>query len=75
MKGEIIKRKNFEDLFFIKEEGQAGEYGVYPYKRKMEEYIKKGMVCIDKPMGPSSHEVVVWVRRILEVNKTGHTGT
>jgi len=41
----------------------------------MEEYIKKGFVCIDKPMGPSSHEVVVWVRRILNVKKTGHAGT
>ena len=76
MKGkEIIKRKNFEDIFLIKEEGYPSEYGTYPYNREMREYITKGMVCIDKPMGPSSHEVVVWVRKILEVNKTGHTGT
>jgi H/ACA ribonucleoprotein complex subunit 4 len=32
-------------------------------------------VCIDKPSGPTSHEVVVWVRKILGVNKTGHAGT
>lgn len=69
-------KENFEDNFLVKEEGYTNEdYGVYPLKRPMEEYIKKGFVCIDKPMGPSSHEVVVWVRKILNVKKTGHAGT
>lgn len=72
----ITKEEDFEEKFYIKEEGTTDEsYGCYPFNRPIEEYIKKGFVCIDKPMGPSSHEVVVWVRRILEVNKTGHTGT
>ena len=75
MKEKIIPNKNFEEVFFIKEEGVAGENGTYPYSRPIRDYITKGMVCIDKPMGPSSHEVVVWVRKILEVEKTGHTGT
>ena len=62
--------------FYIKDDAITDEnYGCYPTKRPMEEYIKKGFVCIDKPMGPSSHEVVVWVRKILEVKKTGHAGT
>lgn len=69
------KIPDFEDRFYIKEDGEPGEHGVYPYNRPMREYINKGMVCIDKPMGPSSHEVVVWVRKALEVEKTGHTGT
>lgn len=30
---------------------------------------------LDKPSNPSSHEVVSWVKRILKVNKTGHSGT
>ncbi|MBE8539759.1 RNA-guided pseudouridylation complex pseudouridine synthase subunit Cbf5 [Geoglobus acetivorans] len=66
---------DFEDRFYIREEGEPGEHGIYPYHRPMREYITKGLVCIDKPMGPSSHEVVVWIRKILEVEKTGHTGT
>ncbi len=71
-----IKKKEFGEKFLIKEEGVTSEeYGVYPFNRPMEEYIKKGLVCIDKPMGPSSHEVVVWVRKILNVSKTGHAGT
>jgi H/ACA ribonucleoprotein complex subunit 4 len=73
---DITKEKDFEERFYVKEEGTTDEsYGVYPFNRPIEEYIRKGFVCIDKPMGPSSHEVVVWVRRILEVGKTGHAGT
>ena len=30
---------------------------------------------MDKPSNPSSHEVVSWVKRILRVEKTGHSGT
>ncbi len=72
----IRKEKGFEERFYVKEEGSTDDsYGCYPFNRPMEEYIRKGFVVIDKPMGPSSHEVVVWVRRILNVQKTGHTGT
>ena len=71
-----MEKTDFEKNFLIKEEGYTDEeHGRYPLKRPIEEYIKKGFVCIDKPMGPSSHEVVVWVRRILNVKKTGHAGT
>tara|TARA_B100000674_G_scaffold495767_2_gene524088 strand:- start:66 stop:1250 length:1185 start_codon:yes stop_codon:yes gene_type:complete len=30
---------------------------------------------LDKPSNPSSHEVVAWLKRILRVEKTGHSGT
>jgi len=33
------------------------------------------VINLDKPANPSSHEVVAWVRRILRVEKTGHSGT
>lgn len=33
------------------------------------------MINLDKPSNPSSHEVVAWLRRILRVDKTGHSGT
>ncbi len=64
------------DNFLIKDDATTdAEYGCLPSKRPMEEYLRKGVVCVDKPMGPTSHEVVVWVRKILEVGKTGHAGT
>lgn len=30
---------------------------------------------MDKPSNPSSHEIVAWVKKILNVEKTGHSGT
>ena len=35
----------------------------------------KGVVVIDKPSGPTSHEVASWVAEILGVEKAAHTGT
>jgi H/ACA ribonucleoprotein complex subunit 4 len=34
-----------------------------------------GIVNIDKVSGPTSHEVSSWVKKILNVDKTGHGGT
>jgi tRNA pseudouridine55 synthase len=34
-----------------------------------------GIVVIDKPAGPSSHEVVAWVRWALRLRTVGHCGT
>ncbi len=34
-----------------------------------------GALVIDKPAGPSSHDVVARVRRALRVERVGHTGT
>ena len=50
-------------------------YGCYPEKRPILEYIEKGVVNIDKPRGPTSHEVAAWVKDILRVNTAGHAGS
>lgn len=34
-----------------------------------------GVLIIDKPQGPTSHDVVSKVRRALKIKKVGHTGT
>ncbi|KAF9270349.1 putative rRNA pseudouridine synthase [Marasmius fiardii PR-910] len=46
-----------------------------PLKRDITTYIQSGVINLDKPSNPSSHEVVAWLRRILRVGKTGHSGT
>lgn len=38
-------------------------------------FHRSGFINLDKPANPSSHEVVAWIRRILRVDKTGHSGT
>lgn len=40
-----------------------------------QEYVRYGVINLDKPSNPSSHEVVAWIKRILRVEKTGHSGT
>ena len=50
-------------------------YGIEPKKRPIEEYIKNGIVNLDKPSGPTSHQVVSWVKEILHLKKAGHSGT
>lgn len=49
--------------------------GWSPLRRPMEQHINYGMINLDKPSNPSSHEVVSWIKRILKAEKTGHAGT
>lgn len=49
--------------------------GSMPLNRKIDEYIKYGIINLDKSSNPSSHEVVTWVKEILKCEKTGHSGT
>jgi len=50
-------------------------YGFEPSKRPLSELVRFGIVNLDKPSGPSSHEVVAWTKRILGVKRAGHGGT
>lgn len=53
--------------------------GSNPMTRSIEEHLKYGVMNLDKPSNPSSHEVVAWVKklfdRITKMEKTGHSGT
>lgn len=51
------------------------DYGCSPDQRSIEEHINKGIINIDKPSGPTSHEIDIWVKDIMHVTKTGHGGT
>ncbi len=50
-------------------------YGCKPEERTAEEYIRYGIINLDKPAGPTSHEVAAWVKRILHLQQVGHGGT
>ena len=50
-------------------------YGYNPEERPAQEYIKFGVINLDKPAGPTSHEVAAWVKRILNIQNVGHGGT
>ena len=50
-------------------------YGKRPEERSVEELLDMGMINLDKPSGPTSHQVVSWVRDILNAKRVGHGGT
>ncbi len=61
-------------------DARAAETGVPPYgkspeARTVEELLDAGMVVLDKPQGPTSHQVSAWVRNLLGIAKAAHGGT
>ncbi|KAF8507116.1 putative rRNA pseudouridine synthase [Russula emetica] len=67
--------KNYDKLLVRSSHFTPIPSGCSPLKRDIASYIKSGVINLDKPSNPSSHEVVAWLRRILRVEKTGHSGT
>ncbi|KAK2575019.1 hypothetical protein KPH14_008766 [Odynerus spinipes] len=67
--------KNFDKLLTRTKHFTPLTSGSTPLHRTLSEYIKSGCINLDKPCNPSSHEVVAWIKRILKVEKTGHSGT
>ncbi|MEP0824569.1 MAG: RNA-guided pseudouridylation complex pseudouridine synthase subunit Cbf5 [Nitrososphaera sp.] len=70
-----MKLPQLENLVRVDDDVTNDNYGHYPDKRPIESLLYYGLVLVDKPAGPSSHEVVAWVKRILEIEKAGHSGT
>ncbi|KAG6832458.1 centromere/microtubule-binding protein cbf5 [Tricholoma furcatifolium] len=67
--------KNYDKLLVRSSHFTPIPSGCSPLKRDITSYIKSGVINLDKPSNPSSHEVVAWLRRILRAEKTGHSGT
>jgi len=44
-------------------------------ERTVEELLENGVIIIDKPNGPTSHQVDSWIKKILGTDKVGHSGT
>jgi H/ACA ribonucleoprotein complex subunit 4 len=68
--------RNETDLIIVRpEELSNPAYGHVPSNRPILEYLKNGFLVLDKPQGPTSHEVVAWVRKMLSLERAGHSGT
>jgi H/ACA ribonucleoprotein complex subunit 4 len=42
---------------------------------ELNELLRCSFLIVDKPRGPSSHEVAAWVRKLTGAPKSGHSGT
>lgn len=58
-----------------KDEESSSRYGCRPSERSLSRHIKFGVINLDKPQGPTSHEVADWVKGITGSKKAGHSGT
>src|SRR3989304_9632017 len=68
---EKIKRE-----ILVKKESKISEkYGSTPEKRDIKELLNTGVICINKPRGPTSHQISEFVQKILGIKKAGHSGT
>ena len=70
-----MKLKQLENLTVIDQDITNEEFGTYYDKRNVEQLLNYGLIILDKPPGPTSHEVVAWTKRILKIPKIGHSGT
>src|SRR5688572_784997 len=51
------------------------KYGKRPADRSAGELLSCGVVPLDKPAGPTSHQVAAWLRDALKIDEVGHGGT
>ena len=61
------------NLHIIRKE--EGHKGVRPEERPMERALHYGIIVLNKPAGPTSHQVSEFVQNILGIEKAGHSGT
>ena len=51
------------------------KWGKRPSDRTIGELLSAGVIALDKPSGPTSHQVTAWARDSLHIEKIGHGGT
>jgi H/ACA ribonucleoprotein complex subunit 4 len=63
------------DVLVRKKAETSSKFGILPEKRSVEDLINLGIINIDKPAGPTSHQVSSYVQKIVKIKKAGHSGT
>ena len=64
-----------QNLVKIDEDETNDTFGHFPDQRPIGTLFEYGLIFLDKPPGPTSHEVVSWVKKMLNLSKIGHSGT
>ncbi len=72
----LLPFEKIERKILVRKEAETGsKYGCNPEERKTEEIITYGIINVDKPKGPTSHQVADYIQKILHISKSGHSGT
>ena len=67
--------KQLQGLVEIDQDITDMSYGTFYDKRSISQLLNYGIILLDKPPGPTSHETVAWTKRLLKLPKIGHSGT
>lgn len=67
--------KKTPKILVKKQADTDNRYGCNPEKRETAELLDFSIINIDKPKGPTSHQVSDYVQKILHIDKSGHSGT
>ena len=51
------------------------KWGKRPSDRTIGELLQAGVIALDKPSGPTSHQATAWVKGAIHMDKVGHGGT
>jgi len=67
--------KEERKILIKKESDTSKKFGIIPDERSTKSLLDYGIINIDKPKGPTSHQVSAYVQQILKIDKSGHSGT
>lgn len=54
---------------------RPSNHGIDPENLSIEQRLASGFILLDKPPGPTSHQIASWVRDLLGLERLGHGGT
>ena len=68
-------KKETQKILIKKQASPNPQYGKPPEERTIQELLDYGIINLNKPSGPTSHQVADHVKKILNLKKCGHSGT
>ena len=57
------------------DKSKPSNHGIDPENLSIEQRLASGFILLDKPPGPTSHQIASWVRDLLGLERLGHGGT
>ena len=60
-------KTNNDEQIILNEESDILDSGSYPDKRSIDDLIDNCIIFVDKQSGPTSHQVVSWVKSMLKL--------
>ena len=62
-----------QDYWIFDDSAETNDkYGCPPNDRSITELLDSGIILVNKPSGPTSHQLTAWARDLLGLNRLGH---